>query len=56
LLLFNLLDGSDAVIRINNFLADFEAHCSTSIGFENQTAPHARVWGKSERRSKAPGP
>jgi hypothetical protein len=31
LLLLYLLDGSDPVIRINNFLADFKAHHSTSI-------------------------
>jgi hypothetical protein len=31
LLLLYLLDGSDPVVRINNFLADFKAHHSTSI-------------------------
>jgi hypothetical protein len=34
LLLFNLLDGSDSVVWVNNLLADFEAHRSTSIEFE----------------------
>jgi hypothetical protein len=31
LLLFDLLDGPDSVIGVNDFLADFKAHHSTSI-------------------------
>jgi hypothetical protein len=34
LLLFNLLNGPDTMIWINNLLADFKAHRSTSIEFE----------------------
>ena len=34
MLLFNLLDGSDPVIWINDLLADSKAHHSTSIDFE----------------------
>jgi hypothetical protein len=31
LLLLDLLDGPDSVVRVNDFLADFEAHHFTSI-------------------------
>jgi len=34
LLLFDLLDGPDSMIRIYDLLADFKAHHSTSIDFE----------------------
>jgi hypothetical protein len=34
LLLLNLLDNPDTMIWINNLLADFEAHRSTSVEFE----------------------
>jgi hypothetical protein len=34
LFLLNLFNRSDTVVWVNNFLADFEAHRSTSVEFE----------------------
>jgi len=51
LLLFDLFDGPDPVIRINDFLADFEAHHSTSIDCEKSDCAARAGLGKSERRS-----
>jgi hypothetical protein len=49
LLLFYLLDGPDSMIRVNDFLADFEAHHAPPSILKYQTAPHARVYrGNSE--------
>jgi hypothetical protein len=46
LLLFYLLDGPDSMIRVNDFLADFEAHHAPPSNLKHQTAPHALVLGK----------
>jgi hypothetical protein len=56
LLLFNLLDGSDTVIRINNLLADFEAHRSTSIEFEKSDCAERAGLGEIRATQLAPGP
>jgi hypothetical protein len=46
LLLFDLLDGPDSMIGINDFLADFKAHHSTSIDCEkSDCAARAGLWG-----------
>jgi len=41
-----LLDGPDSMIRVNDFLADFEAHHAPPSILKYQTAPHAQVLGK----------
>jgi hypothetical protein len=40
-----LLDGPDSMIRVNDFLADFEAHHAPPSNLKHQTAPHAQAWG-----------
>jgi hypothetical protein len=56
LLLLNLLDGSDTVIRINNLLADFEAHRSTSIEFEKIRLRRTRGSGGNPSDAVSAGP
>jgi hypothetical protein len=33
------------MIRVNDFLADFEAHHAPPSNLKYQTAPHAQAWG-----------
>jgi len=55
--LLNLLDGPDSMIRVNDFLADFEAHHYTSIDFEkSDCAARAGPGEKTYRRRVASGP
>src|SRR5215203_987882 len=37
------------MIRVNDFLADFEAHHAPPSNLKYQTAPHARVFGEFPR-------
>jgi hypothetical protein len=56
LLLFNLLDGSDSVVWINNLLADFEAHRSTSIEFEKSDCAARAGLGEIRATQDSAGP
>jgi hypothetical protein len=44
-----LLDGPDSMIRVNDFLADFEAHHAPPSNLKHQTAPHAQAFGELKR-------
>jgi len=49
LLLFYLLDGPDSMIRVNDFLADFEAHHAPPSNLKiSDCAARAGLWGISE--------
>jgi hypothetical protein len=48
LFLFNSFDGADAMIGVNNFLADFETHHYTSCVAKNKAATRVSGWGSLE--------
>jgi hypothetical protein len=56
LLLFNLFDGPDTVIGVNDFLADFEAHLDTSIGFEKSDCAARAGLGEIRATQYSVGP
>jgi hypothetical protein len=56
LLLFNLLNGPDTMIWINNLLADFEAHRSTSIEFEKSDCAARAGLGEIRATQVSAGP
>jgi hypothetical protein len=51
LLLFYLLDGPDSMIRVNDFLADFEAHHAPPSNLKiSDCAARACLWGNFRGR------